>query len=690
MKKLFFAIYFTSFCLTSVTQAAVQTMDEAALLQAKSKVITIPSPSDGMPDPNNLTEVIDFFKKRLLNASASNNKNLLTSSNSGTFDIQHSEEYIQEMQNQQKSTFEKIYDAAMQRISGDEQPQTNTSQTVFYTQSTPNTVSNTNNADIVNITLPGGKQIVAPAAEHIPYLFTSIKILPTGLIQIEENITLIANNQKLKNGLIKILPKFSISRSKVKKKLDIELLSVSINDSKVPHILEEIGDKIYIKPQEKYNLNPGVYNYKFSYILDRKLWYYDDFTELYWDITGGYLNLVITSVNAVISVPEGKNFLSQTVFVGNNKNLSTNRAIITALAPNALGFSSTTPILPGESIHTLVSVDKNSLLPPDINRKILWLITDYGDIMFALFGFLTVLLSYFISWKHIKNNKSKMSASFKNSAYSARYFLKNLFDKKSFVAFLIELYRKQYIDIKQQENTLLLIKKTDNLSRLSKGEKKTLDHLFYGKDSVIRISNINNLKFHRAYNELKKSIDKNIKILNLKLNLSYLFFSIGMLIVSEIAIAILGINTLQTLIILLSSSSTIAFYIYMIRRKFNSKILGYIIKFFGVIFIIFGILMMSIYIHLISAILIMITIYVIFKYSSLFGTKNGLIKNKILETQKLKSYLQDNVQLVSISKDFATHQANIYAFELNNLYEINEYNKKIYILDLAQQIEKII
>ncbi|MBQ7304347.1 MAG: hypothetical protein IJW75_05500, partial [Alphaproteobacteria bacterium] len=66
------------------------------------------------------------------------------------------------------------------------------------------------------------------------------------------------------------------------------------------------------------------------------------------------------------------------------------------------------------------------------------------------------------------------------------------------------------------------------------------------------------------------------------------------------------------------------------------------------------------------------------------------IKNIIAEKQKLKSYLQDKFQLVSISKDFATHQANIYAFELSNLYEINEYNKKIYVLDLAHKIETII
>lgn len=693
MKKLFFAICFISFGIIYSSQAAVQTIDEAALAHATPKEFDFNKPVSGMPNPDNLEEVVDFFRNRFLNANVTKAEDMGDLSKNSAIHVQHSEEYIQEMQNQQKSTFEKIYDAAMQRISGEENNQNYGGQTVFYTQNTSNNDNYANvgdNIDVINIMLPDGKQAMVPAAEHIPFLFTSIKILPTGLIQVEEEITVVANGQKLKNGLIKILPKFSTSRSKVRKKIDIDLIEVLVNDSPVLHTLEEIGDKIYIKPQEKYTLAPGVYTYKFNYLLDRKLWYYDDFTEFYWDITGGYLNLVITSANAVVSIPEGNKFLSQTSFIGSGKNLSGERTRIMSFSPNTIGFSSSTPVLPGESLHTLVSLDKNSLLPPDINRKILWLIVDYGDIMFALFGLVAISLSYFISWHHIKNNKSKINTSFKNSAYSMRYFLKNAFDKKSFVAFLLELYKKQYIDIKQQENNILLVKKTDNLSYLSKGEKKALNNMFLGKDSVIQVSNINNLKFKRAYNDLSKTLTKNIKVLNLKLNLTYLFFSIGMLILSEIAISMLGINTLQTMIVLLSSSSTVAFYIYMLRRKFNSKILGYVIKTFGIIFIIFGILMMSIYIHLLSAIFIVATIYIIFRYSSLFGTRNGLIKNRIAETQKLKSYLQDNVQLVSISKDFATHQANIYAFELSNLYEINEYNKKIYVLDLAHKIETII
>ena len=76
-------------------------------------------------------------------------------------------------------------------------------------------------------------------------------------------------------------------------------------------------------------------------------------------------------------------------------------------------------------MHILVSLDKNVFLSPDINRSFVWFITDYGDILFSVFGLLAVVISYMLSWNYIKKNKSKLSASFKNTAATARYFIYN-------------------------------------------------------------------------------------------------------------------------------------------------------------------------------------------------------------------------------------------------------------------------
>ena len=692
MRKLFFAICFTVFSINQAI-ADVHTLDTAAENRQKPSTVDPFQAVEGMPNPNNLDEVINFFKKRFQNAHVSTRDQMGDLSKPGTIDIQHSKEYIDDMQEQKKSTFEKIYDAAMQRISGENVQDNKNTQTIFYRQvqdEAPQIQQIPSDLAVVDVMLPTGNKIIAPAMEHIPYILTTINILPTGLIKIDEEITVIANNQKLRNGFVKILPKFSTSRAKVKKKLDIELASVSVNGDNVAHYLEEIGDKIYIKPVKKYTLAPGVYNYKFSYVLDRKLWYYDDFTEFYWDVSGSYLNLVVSSANTILSVSEGKSFLSQSVLTGYPKQLSAKRAVSAKLDDHALGFASTTPLMPGEGMHILVSLDKNTFLAPDINRSFAWFVTDYGDILFSVFGLLSILISYMISWQYIKKNKSKASVSFSNNATNNRYLIKNIFDAKSFVAFLLDMKKKQYIDIIKQDGNILLIKKTDDLSALKKAEKKALNNLFLGKDSVISATVPNMLKFKRAYQEIEKSTLAAFKHLNIKLNVGYLAFSIGMLLLAISAIALIAINPIQTAILLISSIATIAFYTYMLKKKFNSKFLSYTIKFFGTVFIIFAILLMSVYIHFVSAVILALIIYIIFEYSGLFTKRGGLLKNKIKDVEKIKTYLEKNVLTISISQEFVNQQANIYAFELDTLYTPNDKNKKAYLLDIAKELESMI
>ena len=696
MKKLFLAVCFNILLLAQ--NAAHARIVEVNQISEQPQTTYTPESiqGEGMPDPNNLPEVLSFFKERFENAAVTHVDNLGDLNRSDAINVQHSAEYIAQMQEEKKSTFEKIYDKAMQRISGNSQDENSENTfTTFYElapeqqQAAIDELSKPN-IPVVNVTLPTGKNILAPAKEHIPYLLASFNILPSGLIQVREDITVVANGQKLKHGLIKVLPKFSKSRAGVEKKLDVQLMSVSVNGKQLPYVLEEIGNKIYIKPQQEYTLQSGVYTYTFNYLVDRKLWYYDDFTEFYWDVAGSYLNLVITSANAIVSIPDGKNFLSQNVIVGYPKRLSSNRAVVASLDTNALGFASTTPLLPAEGMHLLVSLDKNVFMEPDMSRKFVWFVTDYGDILFAFAGLAAVLISYILSWKYLQKNKLKLKTSFKQTALISRFLLTGKFDKTAFVASLLDMYKKNIIDIQKQDGPVLLIKKTDNLSDLSRAEKKVVNNLFLGKESVIAANDANMLKFNRAENIMEKSAKLTLKMLSLQLNIGYLLFSIGMLILTEIAIAYLGINPLQTGLILFSSTLTIAFYVWVLRKKYKSKITGYVLKSLAAIFIVLAVLFMSIYIKLISSLVLAGIVYIIFEYSELFMKRSGSSKNKTKEVDELRKYLESNIPAITYGHEFINQQANIFALDLVPLYPKNEQNRGVYKLDIALELVRIL
>ena len=133
---------------------------------------------------------------------------------------------------------------------------------------------------------------------------------------------------------------------------------------------------------------------------------------------------------------------------------------------------------------------------------------DYGDILVATVGLLSILISYYLSWKYIAKNNLKNSNSFKRGAPLMRYLAMGVFDKISFAAFLLELYRKNIIDIQRGDKDILLVKRTDNLSSLERKERKAVNALFSRSEAVLALNAANQLKLKRAYKQVEAKIGR--------------------------------------------------------------------------------------------------------------------------------------------------------------------------------------
>ena len=688
MKKLFLAIYFIScFFLVFKAEAAVSNLEEAAAAASEVKPLA-PLTPEGLPDPNNIDEVRAFFKRRFQTAATSDISDLGDLNKSNSMDIQHSAEYIQKMQEEKKSAFEKIYEQMLARLNN--QQVEFSPDTVFYEElkQQPQQTQEKIDVPVVRVQLSNGNTILAPAREHIPYLLSSYHILPTGSIEVEDEVVVIANGQKLKNGLVKTMPKYTNSRGNVKKKIEVQILSVSLNGKEIPYKLQEIGNDIVFTPKEKYVLEPGVYTYRYKYLMDRKLWYYDQFTEFYTNLVGGYSDLVISSANAIVSVPDGRTFMSQIAMVGRPDDLEARRTVIVHLSKNALGFASLIPLAHNEGMHILVSLDKAIFNQPSIGRRFVWLIGDYGDILFSLLGLSVIFISYFLSWKFIRENKSRLIIRFKQTAPLSRYIFKGVYDHRSFVSALLDLVRYKIIDIKKDGNTPVLIKKTDSLKGLPVGLKTIMKTLFNKTDTSLEINNKNKLKFERTITKHENFVKKYFRLLTWRLNMWYLMFSLSMLFLTLLAISYIAVNPLETMMILVSASLTLAFYLWIFRHQFAKKWVNILTKITAGFFVALTVLLLSVYIRFISALVITGIIYVILEYSSKFSAKNGLIKNKAKELDNLYKYLKTNASIISKAKEFDVQQANIFAFDLEDKYESNPKNQKVYRLDVATDILK--
>lgn len=694
MKKLFLTICFSLICWQAVDTAAKTTafddLEKAQAYQKSQNALPPPPVEDNAPNPRDFQAMEKYIMDRLKTATIASLAPTDSLEKPSSVNMQHSDDYIAQMQEKNKSFFERIYDEAINRVSsGRPQPRGDAQNSgTRYIELKKNDMQQFQAPDfpVVNIELPNGEKTLVPAQEHIPYLSSQIEILPTGLASITDTIMVVANGKKLKNGLSRIIPKISTSREGVSNKIDLNLVSVSINGQEVPHKIIELSDSYVIVPEQEYHLEPGIYAYNFQYLVDRQLWQYNDFNEFYWDVTGSRWNLIVGKALVSIRLPGSSKPLSQLVFLGYPDSLTSAGTLMSEGSDNTLGFAATVPLYIGEGMHVIIALPKADFVIPDWNKKLTWFLEDYGDILVAALGLLAILISYYLSWRYITQTALKKNNSYRRGAPLMRYLSRGLFDNISFGSFLLELYRKNIIDIQRGESDILLVKRTDNLASLERLERRAVNNLFPKKEAVLAMNSSNQLKIRRAYKLIETATNQKVKKLALKLNVSYLLFSIGMLLVTEAAMAILTINSSQAFSILAACSITIAFYLWIIQTKFKYRWLGWLGKTFAVAIIIFSIIVMSAYIHFVSALMLAVSIYIIFAYTTIFAKRSGLIKANVKDAQQYREYLIRHADNIMLGRDFLNQQANIMALDATVYFTPKETIKDYYKLDLIAEL----
>ena len=237
----------------------IKDINELKALEAKGAPAPIEDPR--IPDSSDTAAIEDFIKDRFENANLifdrlpeDDNPDSMSAVN-----VQHSEEYIEDANQDKQTTFDKIYQEAIERITKQDEQEhqdmiknrqklaiqtQNEQQQKQWRQEAPN-------FPVVNVYLPPhNERVLAPAQEHIPFFFSEIEILPTGQVSINETVVVIANGQKLRHGLTRALPLYAVSRDGREQNITINLNQVSINDTIIPYkvktLMADVGEEIFV------------------------------------------------------------------------------------------------------------------------------------------------------------------------------------------------------------------------------------------------------------------------------------------------------------------------------------------------------------------------------------------------------------------------------------------------------------
>lgn len=227
------------------------------------------------------------------------------------------------------------------------------------------------------------------------------------------------------------------------------------------------------------NINGGINKYKITYSVDKAIRFFDNFDELYWNVTGNYWNFKILKASATIHLPKTSKTIQNYCYTGEMGSKESMCQFQTNDSLNTITFESRA-LNENEGFTIATAFTPHLIKRP--NALFAWW-DIYGGITLVAFFVFGISLYFIVQWYNNGRNKKKIIIpSFKIpadfSAAKIRYIYKQECDNKSLVATLVQLAVKKYLKIEKDEYCYKIIKtensKTETISNEEQIVFKTL------------------------------------------------------------------------------------------------------------------------------------------------------------------------------------------------------------------------
>lgn len=438
--------------------------------------------------------------------------------------------------------------------------------------------------------------------EYIKHFDVSIEIDTQGVFHISETIEVYAAGIDVKRGIYRSLP---LSRRDIDNNfIPVEYSIGRILLNGVPttyHTKKEGAFKtIYIGDKDIF-LEPGYYTYVIEYQTYGQVGFFDNYDEIYWNITGNDWLFNISDVRASITVPPGTKVLKNRCFTGEkfskvSKCTSTNESDRTVI------FKTKT-LLPKEGL-TIGTEFTNGIIsrppPPGFFKKYLeWII---GSI-----SLLVLCIYYLITWFRFGQDPPKPAVYpiFEPPKGISPGKMAKLRKTTPISASLVNLAVNGHIRIEEEVKGNAIFKdrnytlhRTSSNSVNTSSEEKVLLRELVGSGST-EITGKYNKKIERAhkkYNDrLKKDFDQ---MFHVDRNHKYIIFPSLIIILTFLSFYFHGIgfdnwkSNLESVFILLLMIGTIAFPFISVFRHIK---LPHFIFFIFILLVFFQVNFMSIF-----------------------------------------------------------------------------------------------
>lgn len=233
-------------------------------------------------------------------------------------------------------------------------------------------------------------------SEHILSYHSDIRIDSTREVYVTETITVYAGGNNIKRGIFRQIP-LSYLYKGGNVHVGFELLGVKKDGEPEPYHTKWMDNGIAIYAgQEDVMLEPGIYQYEFSYKVYHVLGIFKDWDELYWNINGNGWDFNIDTLSATIHVPDGASVKQFTGYTGRYG--EDGKDFTTKLIDGGVEYTGTRMFYRQENLTVAVGWDKGHIIYPTAWDEFMFWLESYILYVVGVLGLLIGFIANFMTW----------------------------------------------------------------------------------------------------------------------------------------------------------------------------------------------------------------------------------------------------------------------------------------------------
>ncbi|MGI9262917.1 MAG: DUF2207 domain-containing protein [Woeseiaceae bacterium] len=355
------------------------------------------------------------------------------------------------------------------------------------------------------------------ADERILSYHSDILVRTDGWIEVTETIKVRAEGQQIRRGIYRDYPVKYRDEFGNNVKVFYEPKSVLRNGSAEEFNSESRGDDVrtYFGSANRMLAN-GEHTYTYRYDAGRMLGFFENYDELYWNVTGTEWDFPIDAASASVTfdftVPEEE--VVPFAYVGPFGAEGGSGYSATFTVSGGVDYLVRRPLALREGLTIAVRWPKGIIVPPSDTQKMIWLLSDNLNLLIALGGLLAMLSYYIPVWQNYgKDPAPGVVATMYEppegfSPASLRYIENMGYDNDVMTAAVVSLAVKGYlrIDVDDDTHTLHRLDPATDAPALATGEQELYDALF-GRGRSLTLIDDNHERVGRA----KKAHENSLK-----------------------------------------------------------------------------------------------------------------------------------------------------------------------------------